>query len=115
MAIDLSRYYQLVKEAQSVRIRGRVTELAGLVIKAAVPGVRVGEVVEIRGRNRVAVQAEVVGFQGEEVMLMPRKWVERYYNLKRWTVMPSGGHFAPTEEPELLARDIAAFFATVDR
>jgi len=25
--------------------------------------------------------------------------------------MPSGGHFAPVEEPELLARDIAAFFA----
>ena len=29
--------------------------------------------------------------------------------------MPGGGHFAPTEEPELLAGDIAAFFATVDR
>ena len=25
--------------------------------------------------------------------------------------MASGGHFAPAEEPELLARDIAAFFA----
>jgi hypothetical protein len=25
--------------------------------------------------------------------------------------MPRGGHFAPAEEPELLARDIAAFFA----
>ena len=24
--------------------------------------------------------------------------------------MPRGGHFAPVEEPELLARDIAAFF-----
>jgi hypothetical protein len=27
--------------------------------------------------------------------------------------MPSGGHFAPIEEPALLARDIAAFFADV--
>jgi len=25
MAIDLSRYHQLVKEAQTVRVRGRVT------------------------------------------------------------------------------------------
>jgi len=25
--------------------------------------------------------------------------------------MPSGEHFAPVEEPELLARDIVAFFA----
>jgi hypothetical protein len=29
--------------------------------------------------------------------------------------MPRGGHFAPSEEPELLARDITAFFATVGR
>src|SRR5688500_14567590 len=71
MAIDLSRYHQLVKEAQVVRVRGRVTELTGLIIKASVPGVRVGEVVEIRGRNRSSVKAEVVGFQGDEVMLMP--------------------------------------------
>ena len=46
----------------------------------------------------------------KEVMLMPRKWAERYYNLKRWTVMPSGGHFAPMEEPHRLVEDIRAFF-----
>ena len=41
---------------------------------------------------------------------MPRKWAESYYNLKRWTRMPRGGHFAPMEEPELLVEDIRAFF-----
>ncbi len=46
----------------------------------------------------------------KEVFLMPHKWAERYYNLKRWTVMPSGGHFAPMEEPERLIEDIRAFF-----
>jgi len=49
----------------------------------------------------------------KEVMLMPRKWAERYYNLKRWTVMPSGGHFAPMEEPKLLVDDLRAFFRTL--
>ena len=39
-----------------------------------------------------------------------REWVERLYDVRRWTVMPSGGHFAPAEEPEMLARDIAALF-----
>jgi pimeloyl-ACP methyl ester carboxylesterase len=43
----------------------------------------------------------------------PREWAERLYNVCRWTPMPSGGHFAPAEEPERLARDIAAFFATL--
>ena len=41
----------------------------------------------------------------------PREWAGRLYNVCQWTPMPSGGHFAPTEEPELLARDIATFFA----
>jgi pimeloyl-ACP methyl ester carboxylesterase len=41
----------------------------------------------------------------------PRSWAERLYHIRRWTVMPRGGHFAAVEEPELLARDIAAFFA----
>ena len=41
----------------------------------------------------------------------PREWAQRLYNVCQWTPMPSGGHFAPTEEPELLACDIATFFA----
>ncbi len=43
----------------------------------------------------------------------PREWAERLYDLNRWTLMPRGGHFAPTEEPQLVARDIAAFFAAM--
>ena len=41
----------------------------------------------------------------------PREWAERLYDVRRWNVMPSGGHFAAAEEPLMLARDIAAFFA----
>lgn len=43
----------------------------------------------------------------------PRELAERLYNVRQWTVMPRGGHFAATEEPELLARDIASFFAAL--
>jgi pimeloyl-ACP methyl ester carboxylesterase len=43
----------------------------------------------------------------------PREWAERLYNVRRWTPMPRGGHFAPAEEPELLARDIGAFFGSL--
>jgi pimeloyl-ACP methyl ester carboxylesterase len=41
----------------------------------------------------------------------PREWAQRLYDVRRWTRMTSGGHFAATEEPETVARDIAAFFA----
>jgi pimeloyl-ACP methyl ester carboxylesterase len=43
----------------------------------------------------------------------PREWAERLYNVRRWTRMPTGGHFAPVEEPERLAQDIASFFARI--
>ena len=34
----------------------------------------------------------------------PRVWGERLYPICQWTEMPRGAHFAPAEEPELLAR-----------
>ena len=45
-----------------------------------------------------------------EIMTPPRSWVERGYNVSRWTAMPRGGHFAASEEPEILASDLHAFF-----
>jgi pimeloyl-ACP methyl ester carboxylesterase len=45
-----------------------------------------------------------------ELTAPTRKWAERYYNLRRWTHLPEGGHFAPMEVPELLVEDIRAFF-----
>jgi pimeloyl-ACP methyl ester carboxylesterase len=40
----------------------------------------------------------------------PRSYLERVYNIKRWTVFPRGGHFAPAEEPATVAQDMTAFF-----
>lgn len=43
----------------------------------------------------------------------PRELAGRLYNIRRWTPMPRGGHFAAREEPELLARDIVDFFGAL--
>lgn len=45
-----------------------------------------------------------------ELPMPPRSWVERGFDVQRWSVMPAGGHFAALEQPELLAREIRAFF-----
>lgn len=68
--IDFERYKKRVQRTRLTRVRGRVTEMTGLIIKAAVPGVRIGEMVEIVTASR-SLQAEVVGFRDKEVMLMP--------------------------------------------
>src|ERR1035441_3873983 len=46
----------------------------------------------------------------KEISAPPRSWVERGYNVQRWSDMPRGGHFAALEEPELLAEDLRSFF-----
>ena len=50
----------------------------------------------------------------KEAPFPPRQWIERGYNVQRWTEMPQGGHFAAAEEPELLAQDIAEFFGALN-
>jgi pimeloyl-ACP methyl ester carboxylesterase len=62
--------------------------------------------------ERIPVPSAVAIFPGGGVSI-PREWVERAYDLKRWTVMPRGGHFAAMEEPELLVEDIRTFFRTL--
>jgi pimeloyl-ACP methyl ester carboxylesterase len=49
-----------------------------------------------------------------EVLRAPREWAERTLtDLRRWTEMPRGGHFAAFEEPELFSRDLLEFLAEV--
>ena len=49
----------------------------------------------------------------EEIVAQPRRWGERYYNLKQWRAYPSGGHFGPMEEPEAVLRDARDFFRSL--
>jgi pimeloyl-ACP methyl ester carboxylesterase len=62
------------------------------------------------GRDeKVPVPCGVAHFPVEAPM-PPRSWVERHYDVQRWTAMPAGGHFAALEEPQRLAEDIRDFF-----
>jgi microsomal epoxide hydrolase len=63
----------------------------------------------ISERRPVKVPTAYASFP-REILHPPRAWAERVYDIRRWTVMPAGGHFAALEEPELLAADIRAFF-----
>jgi len=46
----------------------------------------------------------------QEISKPPREWGERSYDVRRWTEMTQGGHFAALEEPQLLAEEVRAFF-----
>jgi len=51
----------------------------------------------------------------KDISQPPRKWAERFFNVRRWTVMPRGGHFSAVEEPELLAEDMRSWFRAFRR
>ena len=57
-------------EIELTTVHGRITEVVGMLIKAVIPQVKMGEVVMIK-RDREPLMAEVVGFTREEVYLSP--------------------------------------------
>lgn len=59
--------------------------------------------------KRAEVPTGCALFPAELLSWPPRSYVERLYNVTQWTEMPSGGHFAAMEEPELLIEDIRTF------
>jgi type III secretion protein N (ATPase) len=76
--VDLGEALARLDLVNPLRLAGRVSEVTGLVVRATIPGVRVGELVFIDiapgaapAAGAARLQAEVVGFRGEEVVLMP--------------------------------------------
>jgi pimeloyl-ACP methyl ester carboxylesterase len=51
-----------------------------------------------------------------EILRPPREAAARAFtDIRRWSVMPKGGHFAALEQPVALAREISAFFHGLER
>lgn len=46
----------------------------------------------------------------KEVMLIPRALAQAETNLRRWSVLPRGGHFSFAEQPALMTEELRAFF-----
>ena len=46
-----------------------------------------------------------------EMLRPPRSMAERVFrDIRRWSAMPRGGHFAAMEQPDLLAEEVRTFF-----
>jgi microsomal epoxide hydrolase len=50
----------------------------------------------------------------KEILRPPRSLAARTYtDIRRWSTMPKGGHFAALEQPDALAREVTGFFASL--
>ncbi len=71
MTAGAGRWIEALRRAEPLRLRGRVTGLTGLVLEAALGGVRQGELVEVEMPGRAPLLAEVVGLREERAVLLP--------------------------------------------
>jgi type III secretion protein N (ATPase) len=67
---DFNTLIDHLDEIELSTVHGRITEVVGMLIKAIVPQVKMGEIVLIK-REGEPLMAEVVGFTKEEVFLSP--------------------------------------------
>ena len=67
-----------------------------------------GRVLSKEGK-RVEVPTACALFPAEMSSWPPRSYVDRVYNVRQWTEMPTGGHFAAMEQPKFLIEDLRNF------
>lgn len=67
--------------------------------------------------RRVATQVHIptgVAVFPREIVPPVRRWMEaRYTDIRHWSEMSKGGHFAAFEQPELFVSDVRAYFGTL--
>src|SRR3954465_7281378 len=110
--IRLDAALSLVAGITAPGVAGRVTELVGLVLRATAPGARAGELVIVERTRGNPLRAEVVGFHGEQVILLPLGTAEGVGPDS--VVRPTGRPFAIRCGPSLLGRVIDATGEPID-
>jgi len=71
MTVDM-RKYQDVLHKSYIKKMGRVSQVVGLTIESTGPDVNIGQTCRIKAaRSEQAILAEVVGFKGNHILLMP--------------------------------------------
>jgi FliI/YscN family ATPase len=72
MGVDASKLIDRLGDARPVEMHGLVVSAVGLVLRATLPETWIGELCEVRNRRgSETLPAEVVGFRGDEALLMP--------------------------------------------
>ncbi len=69
---DVKRLEKLLENVELLEYKGRVSKVIGLTIESEGPEVSIGELCELNGKHgQESIQAEVVGFRDNKVLLMP--------------------------------------------
>jgi len=67
----LEQIEKKIETTDTIKIYGKVTNITGLLIEGVGPGVSIGTVCSIINQDGEKFKAEVVGFRGNKILLMP--------------------------------------------
>jgi len=113
LCIDFKQYQERVSAVVPIRFTGKVVHVAGLVIESNGPSVPVGDLCYIQLNNGHApVPAEVVGFKGEKILLMPIGELDRISPGSK--VIASGSPLTIGVGIELMGRVIGGLGEPID-
>ena len=100
-------------EAHPIEVKGRVVQVVGTIIKAVVPGVKIGEICVLRNPSENwELKAEVVGFSKQAALLTP---LGELYGISSTTeVVPTGKSLMVPVGPGLLGRVLDGSGSPID-
>lgn len=100
--IDMAPYLMAAEKAEPLRVYGKIVEVTGLLIKVTGIKVSVGEMCKIYSEEQPPVDAEVVGFRDDKVLLMA---IGDLSGIKPGSkVLPVGKYAAVTVGPGIIGR-----------
>jgi flagellum-specific ATP synthase len=88
-----------IERTPLVRVYGRVSQVVGLVVESDGPHARIGDLCVIEGLDGEKVEAEVVGFRGTRLLLMP---LAELAGIRAGCLVRSTGHCLRVEVGEHL-------------
>jgi len=106
-------FTRALDEAIPIEVKGRVVQVVGTIVKAVVPGVKIGEVCLLRNpHDDLEVRTEVVGFSKQAALLTP---LGELYGISSATeVVPTGKSLMVPVGPGLLGRVLDGLGNPVD-
>ncbi|ERP31686.1 FliI/YscN family ATPase [Chitinivibrio alkaliphilus] len=108
-----SEIERTIRGCDPVVIRGRITEVIGLLIRSCGPGASIGEVCHILDRSgQVVGRAEVVGFRRNDTLLMPLGTIHGL--MPGFTVVSTGKPLVAPVGDSLLGRVVNGLGEPID-
>jgi len=110
---NYSSYLQAIEKTEPVKTEGKVTQAVGSVIESSGPTASVGEICHLYSQDeRKSIQAEVVGFRDNKILLMP---IEEIRGIRTGATTVATGHpLIIRVGKELLGRTINGLGQPID-